>query len=322
VTRTESSESPAGPVDRFARGILVPLDGSCIAEQALPVAGTIAHRTGRAVHLASVLHRPISAFVAAPEQPIPDPELEAELRQQLTEYLKSNAEALETTHGVEVNYALLDGTVAQALADYARFKRISLIVMTTHGHGGVYRLWLGSVADRLLRRVKAPVLLLRPFNGSFQTEFRRVVIALDGLSEGEKILEPAVELGSLCPDCRFTLVQVVEPPVPLITRMAMRPAKMRPHWRDLQENSARSYLNRVAVRMRTHGLQVDTRMIPEHGIGEQILALAGSVGADLLVVGTHGARGVERMLLGSVADKVVRGSSVPVLVVPTRQENE
>jgi nucleotide-binding universal stress UspA family protein len=125
-------------------------------------------------------------------------------------------------------------------------------------------------------------------------------------------------LGSLSPDCRFTLVQVVEPPVPLITRMAMQPAKMRPHWRELQENSARSYLDRVAGRMRARGLQVDTRLVSEHGIGEQILALANSIRADLLVVGTHGARGVERMLLGSVADKVIRGSSVPVLVVPTR----
>ena len=309
-------------MDQFAGGILVPLDGSCIAEQALPVAGTIAHRTGRRVHLASVVHRPISAFVATLEEPIPDAGLEAELHEQFTKYLKSSAEALETTHGVEVNYARLDGTAARALADYARFKRVSLIVMTTHGHSGIHRLWLGSVADRLLRRVKAPVLLLHPLNGSFQTEFRRVLIALDGLSEGEKILEPAIELGSLSPDCRFTLVQVVEPPVPLITRMAMQPAKMRPLWRELQENSARSYLDRVAGGMRTRGLQVETQMISEHGVGEHILALADSIGADLLVVGTHGAQGIERMLLGSVADKVVRGSSAPVLVVPTRQENE
>lgn len=322
MTTTQSSQSPAGPMDHFAGGILVPLDGSYIAEQALPVAGTIAHRTGRRVHLASVLHQPISGLVVATEEPAPDPGLEAELRQQFTEYLKSSAEALETTHGVEVNYALLEGTAAQALADTARFKRISLIVMTTHGHGGIHRLWLGSVADRLLRRVKAPVLLLRPLNGSLQTEFRHVLIALDGLVEGEKILEPAIELGSLSQDCRFTLVQVAEPPVPLITRMAVHPAKMRPHWRELEENSARSYLERVAGRMRARGLQVDTRVISEHGIGEQILNLGGSIGADLLVVGTHGAQGIERMLLGSVADKVVRGSSAPVLVVPTRKENE
>ena len=322
MTTTKSSLPSAGPMGRSAGDILVPLDGSSIAEQALPVAGTIAHRAGRMVHLASVLHRPMMVFVGDPEAPIPDPGLEAELRRQYSEYLKSSAEALETTHGVEVKYALLEGTAAQSLAEYARLKRIGMIVMTTHGHGGIQRLWLGSVADRLLRRVKAPVLLLRPLKGSFQTEFRRVLIALDGLCEGEKILEPGIELGSLSPDCRFFLIQVVEPPVSLITRLAMQPGQMRPHWRELQENSARTYLDRVAGRMRARGLQVDTRLVCEHGIGEQILSLAGSIGADLLVVGTHGARGVERMLLGSVADKVIRGSSAPVLVVPTRQENE
>jgi nucleotide-binding universal stress UspA family protein len=115
---------------------------------------------------------------------------------------------------------------------------------------------------------------------------------------------------------------VVEPPVALITRMAMQPAKMRPHWADLQQNCARSYLERVATRMRTRGLRVAVQMVAAPGVGEQILGLAHAIGADLIVVGTHGARGVERMLLGSVADKVVRGASQPVLVVPTRKDEE
>jgi nucleotide-binding universal stress UspA family protein len=61
-------------------------------------------------------------------------------------------------------------------------------------------------------------------------------------------------------------------------------------------------------------------MISARGVGDQILGLAHAISADLIVVGTHGARGVERMLLGSVADKVIRGASQAVLVVPTRRE--
>jgi nucleotide-binding universal stress UspA family protein len=148
------------------------------------------------------------------------------------------------------------------------------------------------------------------------------VVALDGLNEGERVLEPAIELGSLCQDSHFTLVHVVEPPAVLITRMAMEPSTMRPHWREVQENCARSYLERVAARMRTQGMRVATQMISARGVGEQILDLARATGADLIVVGTHGARGVERMLLGSVADKVIRGATQPVLVVPTRREEE
>jgi nucleotide-binding universal stress UspA family protein len=307
--------------EELAHPLLVPLDGSSIAEQVLPVAGAIAHRSGTKVHLATVVQL-VPVFVASREEPTLDPGLEQELRDQSAEYLRSTAEALGTTHGLEVSYAVLDGSPAQALADHVRAKRVGLIVMTTHGHTGINRFWLGSVADRLLRWVKVPVLLLRPKDGPQQTEFRRTVVALDGLSEGERVLDPAIELGSLCPDSHFTLVQVVEPPVALITRMAMQPAKMRPHGPELQENCARSYLERVATRMRARGLHVTTEMIPARGIGEQILRFAHTIGADLIVVGTHGARGVERMLLGSVADKVIRGAEQAVLVVPTRREEE
>jgi nucleotide-binding universal stress UspA family protein len=319
MTPTKPSASAKEQSEELDRLLLVPLDGSSIAEEALPVAAAIAHRTRARLHLATAIqHAP--ALLASAEEPAVDAELEQALRDQAGEYLKSTAEALGTTHGLEVSYAVLDGPPARALADHARAKRVRLMVMTTHGHTGLNRLWLGSVADRLLRWVKVPVLLLRPKDGSLQTEFRHTVVALDGLSEGERVLDPAIELGSLWPDSQFTLVQVVEPPVALITRMAMQPAKMRPHWRELQENCARSYLERVATRLRQRGLRVATQMISARGVGDQILGLAHAISADLIVVGTHGARGVERMLLGSVADKVIRGASQAVLVVPTRRE--
>jgi nucleotide-binding universal stress UspA family protein len=319
MTPTKPSASAKEQSEELDRLLLVPLDGSSIAEEALPVAAAIAHRTRARLHLATAIQQ-APALLASAEEPAVDAELEQALRDQAGEYLKSTAEALGTTHGLEVSYAVLDGPPARALADHARAKRVRLMVMTTHGHTGLNRLWLGSVADRLLRWVKVPVLLLRPKDGSLQTEFRHTVVALDGLSEGERVLDPAIELGSLWPDSQFTLVQVVEPPVALITRMAMQPAKMRPHWRELQENCARSYLERVATRLRQRGLRVATQMISARGVGDQILGLAHAISADLIVVGTHGARGVERMLLGSVADKVIRGASQAVLVVPTRRE--
>jgi nucleotide-binding universal stress UspA family protein len=221
-----------------------------------------------------------------------------------------------------VTHAVVDlhGTVAKTVADHAQAQRVGLVIMTTHGHGAVNRFWLGSVADHILRRVHVPVLLLRPTQGTPHTEFRRIVVALDGSSEGERPLEPALALGSLTRDALHTLVQVVEPPVSLITRLAMSPARERPHWREQQENCARSYLERVATRLRSRGVSVATEMIPARGVGEQILGFAQRSGADLIVVGTHAARGMERLLLGSVADKVIRGSTQPVLVVPTLQQ--
>ena len=301
--------------------ILVPLDGSATAEAALPVAATIARRSGAALHLVSV-HVPVPTLLDITEEPVMDGALEEELREQQTAYLATTATAASTAHGVETTHAVRDlhGTVVKAIATEAHAKRADLIVMTTHGHGGINPLWLGSVADRLLRRTQTPVLLLRVNDGEPPTVFRHVLVALDGTAEGERALEPAVALGMLAHDVRFTLVQVVEPPIALITRLALTPAHMRPHWREQRENSARAYLERVAERLRGRGCRVNTEMVPARGVGEQILAVAGRLGADLIAVGTHAAHGMERLLLGSVADKVIRGASQAVLVIPTKAE--
>lgn len=300
--------------------LLVPLDGSSIAEQALAVAAAIARRSGTSLDLAMVSPQ-MPAFLATGEETAPDPSLDREIRDQSLEYLKLTADALGTTHGLEVTFALLNGAPAHALAEHARIRHVGLIVMTTHGHSGATRFWLGSVTDRLLRRVRMPVLLLRPRDAVPHTEFRHTLVTLDGLAQGERVLDPAIELGSLMSDARFTLVHVVEPPISLINRLALSGATMRPHWRELQENCARSYLERVATRMRQRGLCVATQVVSGPGVGEGILDLAKAIGSDLLVVGTHGARGVERMLLGSVADKVIRGATQAVLVVPTQRED-
>jgi nucleotide-binding universal stress UspA family protein len=300
--------------------ILVPLDGSPVAEHAITVAAALARRTGARLHLVTAVEH--LSVLASGEEPMTARELDQELREFTLGYLKSQAEALGITHGLEVGYSVLDGPPAGVLATFAATHHARVIVMTTHGHSGFNRLWLGSVADRLLRRVTVPVLLLRAKDAHLTTEFRHILIALDGQPEGEGVLEPAIELGSLFPDARFTLMQVVEPPIPLITRMAMQPAKLRSHWHEIQENSARSHLERLANGMRARGLQVETQVISARGVGEQILDLAAAIGADLIVVGTHGARGMERLLLGSVADKVIRGATHQVLVIPTRKDAE
>jgi nucleotide-binding universal stress UspA family protein len=298
------------------------LDGSSLAEQALPVAGTIAHRRGMKVHLVSVFEE-IPVFfssLAGAEDVLANPDLQQERRADLTEYLQGTAEALATTHGVETTCALLSGAAAQAVAREAGVRHAGLIVMTTHGHGGLRRLWLGSVADRVLRRVSVPVLLLRSSDKPHPTEFRHLLVALDGSPEGEGVLEPAIQLGSVTQGSRYTLIQVVEPPLPMITRMAVYPARLPPDWRERQEKSAHSYLQRLALAMRARGMEVNAQVFSARGAAEQIAECARGLGADLIVVGTHGARGVERMLLGSVADKVIRAAEQAVLVVPTHRE--
>jgi nucleotide-binding universal stress UspA family protein len=296
------------------RSILVPLDGSEIAEQALPVGASLARRAGAPLHLVSV-QEPIPVAVTA-EAGQYGVELERESRAGLRRYLSDVMETTRKTQGMEVEGEVLDGGVADAVADYVERHAIGLVVMTTHARKGLSRWWLGSVADRLLRRLSIPVLLLHPRELPQPTRFRRILVALDGQIE-DPVLEPAIALGSLEEGTEYILFRVAEPPMPLLTPLASSPSHLgRLHLERAAEDAARAYLERVADRLRSGGLSVSWRVVRARDVPEQVIALARETGADCIALGTHGASGIERLLVGSVADKIVRGTELPVLVGP------
>jgi nucleotide-binding universal stress UspA family protein len=240
-----------------------------------------------------------------------------ELRAPLREYLVTTADELSTTHGLRTSWALLAGWPPRSLAAYVLQNHIDLVVMTTHGRGGFSRFWLGSVADELLRRVSSPVLLFRPSEAP-PTAFDRILIALDGSAASEAALESSLASGLLSQGSRITLAHVVESAAVTLSRLPRLPTLDFPDRTEVVRKAATARLEQIATRMRGGELPTDVKVVIGPGVAEQILELAASEGSDLIIVGTHGARGVERLLLGSVADKVVRGATQPVLVVPAR----
>jgi nucleotide-binding universal stress UspA family protein len=296
--------------------ILVPLDGSEIAEQALPVAASMARKSGATLHLVSV-HEPVPLVGMPPGYPVVALDLEHEVHANLTAYLESVAAMARATLPTSVLTSVLTGGPAAALCDYAASHAVHLVVMTTHGRGGPSRWWLGSVADRMLRRLDVPVLLLHPSEIPQPTEFHRLVLALDGHGE-EPVIEAAIALGGRAPGTRYVLTRVVEPEIPMVSRLAARPGHLPPDWDQRRESEAQMYLCRLTDRLHTAGLDATSQVLVGRGVAAQVLELADAIRADCIVAGTHGPRGMERMLLGSVADKIVRGAKVPVLVTPVR----
>lgn len=299
------------------RGILVPLDGSELAEQALPVGASLARKAGATLHLVSV-HEPMPVTPMPPEMPALPFDLEEGVRAELAEYLESVAAVARAGLTTPVTTSVPTGPAAVALCDYVESQPVDLVVMTTHGRGGLSRWWLGSVADRMLRRLEVPALLLHPRDLPQPTEFPRIVVALDGEIE-EPVMTAALALADSTPATRYILTRVVEPGIPVLTALAARPAHLPPLWTERRAVEARSYLARLADQLRTCGRDVTSQVLVGRGVAAQVLELAGAFGADCVVVGTHGARGMERVLLGSVADKIVRGAEVPVLVAPARR---
>jgi nucleotide-binding universal stress UspA family protein len=303
------------------RNLLVPLDGSTFGEHALPFAYSIAQRSKAVLHLAHVhvLNDPI--YIEG--MPVIDADLHSLGREHERTYLEQVRERLLSTTTLSITCANLDsdGSVAGTLARYAETGKIDLVVMTTHGRGGLARAWLGSVADVLVRCNTAPILLLRPGDGApdlaLPQQFKRILIPLDGSTFSEQILESALELGGLT-QAEYILLRAAEPFV--LPGYAPLAQASRLDVKVTQEGlaEAQRYLDRVAERLRAEGRPVRTRAVLAEQPAVAILDEARRQDVDLIAMTTHGRSGLVRLILGSVADKVLRGATLPVLMVRPR----
>lgn len=172
--------------------ILVPLDGSELAEEALPLATELALRWREPLHLVLV-HQSPSPFLAPEAGPAGLLGLDEEVRRNLKAYLERTAARVASSSGATVVPVLLDGPVVPVISHYATTRVARLVVMTTHGRGGVSRMFLGSVADRLIRHLRCPAILAtsgaalpHPRGAG---ERRRALIPLDGSRLAESIID-------------------------------------------------------------------------------------------------------------------------------------
>jgi nucleotide-binding universal stress UspA family protein len=275
--------------------VLVPVDASHFAEHALPSGLGIARRTGATLHLALVQ---VPVDVVAPTYPFAGV-LETQVgedRERGVQYMEELLERLGPSN-VEMRPALLRGHISDALVRYVAEHGIGVVLMTTHGRGGLERAWLGSTTDSMVRHSPVPVLLIRPsdetreVDAASDREFRRLLVALDGSETAEEALVAALGLG-ITARGSVTLLRVVSSP----------------------QQSAKEYLTGVARAETLAGRAVETRVVMDREPASAILEVAHSMDADLIIMGTHGRGGLHRMIVGSVADEVIRASERAVLV--------
>jgi nucleotide-binding universal stress UspA family protein len=290
------------------RKLLVPLDGSVLAEHALPIALEIARRADAAIHLIHI-HVPVASA---------DPSLDTHVRANEEAYLRGVMQRFRGPASVCLTEEVLDGFVSATLAERAAAAGADLVVMTTHGRGPLTRFWLGSVADKLLRITSMPVLLLRPQDGApgpvSKPFLRHILVPLDGSELAEQALEPAIALGALT-QADYTLLRVVEPILLPDRHLAGNALRCNDSALvDQLYRGAQGYVERLADRLRARSLHVETRVSINRPAVHGILEEARTQAPQLIALATHGRSGLARLFLGSVADKVVRGSLVPVLV--------
>jgi nucleotide-binding universal stress UspA family protein len=306
------------------RTILVPLDGSPFGEQALALALALARRAGAELRVAQV-NVPLAPMYAE-TRPGLENTVDPALKRRSHAYLGGVVRRLQPLAGerTPVTWALLEGGITDALHGHALAVHADLVVMTTHGRGPLARAWLGSVADTLVRQLRIPVLLVRPREGAPEPDHQpapqHVLIPLDGSPLAEQVLGPAMALGQLT-NARYTLLRVI-PPLILGSVAATYPPAggyeellqelEAVHQQDCLD--AQTYLGQVAKDLRALGLEVDTRVAVHEQPAVAILEEAKAHPDGVVALATHGRSGLPRLVLGSVADKVVRGATSPILV--------
>ena len=290
--------------------ILVPLDGSPLGERALAQAVPIAEQHGAKLILMHVAE-PINPILLGGGAPVRDSALDRTWRDDARKYLDKATARTRKRTTVPVECVLREGKIVPTLAAYATEAGVGLIVMCTHGRGGFERLWLGSVADGLIRHLPVPVLLVRAARRAAKSDatvapFERIVVALDGSPRAERALTEAMELVQSAPTA-LTLVNVVHPTSALASHSFPSRAE--------QEMCA-TYLEPLAARHRTATCEIAVETLAYANIGRAVLEIAKRHDAQLIALATQGLGGAERFIVGSVADKLIRTASVPVLVVP------
>lgn len=291
-------------MDHVYSTILVPLDGSALAARALPYAVTLARAS----------HARLSLVRAALAHPLPgaDPsEAQAAVVQRAERELEATAESLRSG-GLTVETHVYYDEAARAIVDATERQAVDLVVMSTHGHGGLGRWVYGSVADRVLRRVAAPVLLVPAAAEPPRTtdSARRMVVPLDGSPLAEAVLGQ-VRVLAAARGTEVLLLRVVEPPVPLEVDGEGYLSLPK---RDAELAEAQRYLERVAGQLRAEGVAVTTRVLLDQAV-PTILAVAADYRADLIAMATHGRGGLARLVLGSVAAGVLHRACTPLLLV-------
>lgn len=294
--------------------IIVPLDGSERSEQALPAAIRLARSTGGVVQLVHVLEN--DAFLELAPSGSAPPIAEAE------QYLLRTQRQLPPD--IHSSTCLTSGKPDNEILAIASRSPNPIIVMSTHGRGAFGRMVTGSVADRVIRNGKFPVAVVRRRTPASPPTIRNIVVALDGSKFAESSLPLAVEIARES-GAILALVRVVEPVA--LHSVATYPAGASyvPYEELIQLEEqiladARAYLDRIAQEIRAQGVRVVWELRTGRP-ADEILRMAETTSADLLLTTTHSRGGLQRLALGSVTSDLIRKGNVPVLNVPPTPED-
>jgi nucleotide-binding universal stress UspA family protein len=296
-----NSNKQSGGVMAYKK-ILVPLDGSELAEKALPYAKRIAKIKKSALTLYAVS---LKIFV--------------DRRDRLfTSYLEATAKTLND-EGLKTDTDTGYGDVAEQIIKYANSNNMDLIIMATHGYSRAKRWMFGSITQKVLYGTAIPVLLIKSKSPEVRADFKKILVPVDGSPFSESTL-PYVEDLARNTKSEILLLHICEPPV--VPSYGSKPInskwkKYREEMWEEAEKLATNYLNNKTAELKKKRLKVQSRVVKaETGeVARIILQIAKDEDIDLIATATQGRSGVSRLVYGSVANTIVEESLLPALLI-------
>ncbi len=291
--------------------LLIPLDGSDTAEAILPHAREIASKAAAEIVLVTAVQQ-VGIWDATLTLQVL--EREEELAQ---EYLETKAKDLKAAGFANVRTRVTRGDAAEAILSLAQAEGADLLAISTHGRSGITRWLFGSVATRILETSTVPVLFLHPKAGADKgaagPRVNKILVPLDGSDLAMSILEPVQQFAKTM-GASLVLFHAVAPIASYPGFETAQAATIGKVVEELQEQ-AKAILNRAAAKVKASGVEA-TMVVTLDVAVDGVLRAAEELDADMIAIASHGRGGFGRMVLGSVADGVVRRSTDrPVLVI-------
>ena len=284
--------------------ILVPLDGSKLAEQVFPHVAELAKAFGSEVVLVAVCEPEEKDYGHA-------------CRLYINNEAKQLSGAMEKGLAVTIKAEVLVGKPAKQILDYVEENDIDLIIISSHGRSGLTPRSLGSTVNKLLHRASVPLIIVRAeeilLESAKSELLKRILIPLDGTEENAVILPYVVELTRKL-DSEVILIQVIEPGHHVHTIMGLDYIPFKDRDMDSMNTKARKYLNEVSEQF----VATKATIRSEVRVGDpakEILKCASETDSRLIALASHMHSGIEAWFYGSVTHKILHAGSQSILLV-------
>jgi nucleotide-binding universal stress UspA family protein len=299
--------------------ILVPLDGSTLAECVLPHVKAFAEVTNARVTLIYILEHPDNRNGSPPIDPLGW----HMQKQEAQRYLEEKAEQLQKD-GLEVTHVSMEGKAAEGIIDYAHANSVDLIALSTHGRTGLSGWNVSSVVQKVLLRAYRSILLVRAYSTDTGTEvsYKRLFAASDCSARGDYVIPFAISVAQFH-HSRIILGTVIEKPT-VIQRMPLSEEELNlaNQLSEINQRTAAHCHEQIKTQLVLKGIDVESHVIvAEHAIGA-LHDLMEEVEADLVMVVAHGETGERRWPYGSITTSLIAHGNAPLMIIQDLTENE